>query len=85
MSHTLTNRAKNEIMQLIYTEWKRPLRPLAVFQERELDFFNSYLNTYQGWVCHVSYVTGTIEVWLVVDISGGLSDDDWHLEFLWVE
>lgn len=73
---------KNLITPLIAAEKTHPkgLYPIAIWKVVETDLFRRYYNTFDGWFVWVQYYDGLFEIWFVVDVRGGLSDDDWYLE-----
>lgn len=80
--HELPVGAKNEIMQLIYTEFdignKNKLRPVAITDIQGTEFFPQHNNRYDGYFLEVSYVDHQ-EIWFAVDVSGE-TDYNWFLE-----
>ena len=72
----------NEITQLIWIEKTNShgLRPYAVVEIDEARFFDYHDNRYSGYFVKAHYNDNSIEIWFVVDLQGGLSDDNWHLE-----
>lgn len=89
MSHAeneLSTAAKNEIIELIHTEFKpttfnpQNLRPLAITRVQRTEFFPNYNNTYEGYFLDVKYASGLYEIWFAVNLEGSLADDKWFLE-----
>lgn len=80
--HELPTAAKNEIMQLIFTEFdtKNPkkLRPVAITDVQGTEFFPWFNNHYEGYFLEVTYVDHK-ELWFAVDVSGE-HDYHWFLE-----
>lgn len=73
---------KNELLPLIAVEKThvKGLYPVAIGKVQQTHFFDMYMNSYDGWFIDVQYYDGLWEIWFVVDIRGGYSDDDWFLE-----
>lgn len=73
---------RETILDLIYQErtHSQMLRPVAITRVDECDFFRNHNNSYEGFFIDVQYADGRYEIWFVVDIRGGLSDDDWFIQ-----
>ena len=82
MTQELTQREKQEVLQLITAQATHPLKwhPIAIVDDYATQFFNYHYNTFDAWFVTVRYHDGLHELWWVVNIAAGYSDDDWYLE-----
>lgn len=54
--------------------------PATVMRTERVNFFKAHYNRCEGWFVWVQFPNGLWEIWFVVDTSGLLCDDNWHLE-----
>lgn len=73
---------RNFFLTLIAKEETHPkkLYPTVIWKIIETRFFTLHHNRYEGYFVWVQYADGLFEIWLIVDIRSGFSDNDWHLE-----
>lgn len=74
-----TEKDKQDVMSLIWVDSGYPKRPITLSNIRGVRFFPWHNNTYEGWFVDAVFVDH-VEVWFVVDTSGGFSDINWHIE-----
>lgn len=74
----LTTEEKQQIMQLIFTEFPNLLRPIAITKVGGTNFFPWYMNRYDGWFCDVIFYDHK-ETWFIVKLNGW-HDNDWYCE-----
>lgn len=75
----MTEAEKQAVAKLIEQEQRRPGTP-TIERVKETRFFDAHNNTFDGYFVWVKYPDGVYEIFFVVDIRGGLSDDDWFIE-----